>query len=551
MMDLAETRMIKLLIFRGLDLCSSVQRHHGKPFIGTFLAHDRSVATPGRLQSLKVQSRFWSIPMRLLGKALTFDDVLLVPAYSQVLPKDTSLATRFSRNISLNLPLVSAAMDTVTEARLAIAIAQEGGIGIVHKNLTAKQQAAEVARVKRYESGVLRDPVVITPTHTVRQVIDMSEQLGISGFPVLDGGKVVGIVTGRDLRFETRYDVPVREIMTPRDRLITVPEGTTALEAKALLNKYKLERLLVINDAYELKGLITVKDITKQTSFPNAARDAAGRLRVGAAVGVGEGTEERVEALVKAGVDAIVVDTAHGHSHGVIERVRWVKKNYPQIDVIGGNIATGAAALALAEAGADAVKVGIGPGSICTTRIVAGVGVPQIAAIDNVATALRGSGIPLIADGGIRFSGDIAKAIAAGASSVMMGGMFAGTEEAPGEVILYQGRSYKSYRGMGSIGAMQQGSADRYFQEATTGNPNADKLVPEGIEGRVPYKGSVVAIVYQMAGGVRASMGYCGCATIDDMKSKAEFVEITAAGIRESHVHDVQITKEAPNYRAE
>ncbi len=489
--------------------------------------------------------------MRLLGKALTFDDVLLVPAFSQVLPKDTTLSTQFSRNISLNLPLVSAAMDTVTEARLAIAIAQEGGIGIIHKNLTAKQQAAEVARVKRYESGVLRDPVVITPNHTVRQVIDLSEQLGISGFPVLDGGKVVGIVTGRDLRFETRYDVPVHEIMTPREKLVTVPEGTTAADAKALLNKFKLERLLVVNDAFELKGLITVKDITKQTSFPFAARDGAGRLRVGAAVGVGEGTEERVEALVKAGVDAIVVDTAHGHSHGVIERVRWVKKNYPQIDVVGGNIATGAAALALAEAGADAVKVGIGPGSICTTRIVAGVGVPQIMAIDNVATALRGSGIPLIADGGIRFSGDIAKAIAAGASTVMMGGMFAGTEEAPGEVILYQGRSYKSYRGMGSIGAMQQGSADRYFQEATTGNPNADKLVPEGIEGRVPYKGSMVSIVYQMAGGVRASMGYCGCATIDDMKNKAEFVEITAAGIRESHVHDVQITKEAPNYRAE
>lgn len=489
--------------------------------------------------------------MRLLGKALTFDDVLLVPAYSQVLPKDTQLSTRFSRNILLNLPLVSAAMDTVTEARLAIAIAQEGGIGIVHKNLTAKQQAAEVARVKRYESGVLRDPVVITPHTTVREVMALSDQLGVSGFPVCDGGKVVGIVTGRDLRFEERYDVPVSQIMTPRERLITVPEGTTPLEAKALLNKHKLERLLVINDAFELKGLITVKDITKQTSFPNAARDAAGRLRVGAAVGVGDGTEERVDALVRAGVDAIVVDTAHGHSHGVIERVRWVKKNYPEIDVVGGNIATGAAALALAEAGADAVKVGIGPGSICTTRIVAGVGVPQITAIDNVATALRGSGIPLIADGGIRYSGDIAKAIAAGASSVMMGGMFAGTEEAPGEVILYQGRSYKSYRGMGSIGAMQQGSADRYFQESTTGNPNADKLVPEGIEGRVPYKGSMVSIVYQMAGGVRASMGYCGCNSIEDMKTRAEFVQITAAGIRESHVHDVQITKEAPNYRAE
>ncbi|RZI74230.1 MAG: IMP dehydrogenase [Pseudomonas sp.] len=488
--------------------------------------------------------------MRLLGKALTFDDVLLVPAFSQVLPKDTSLATRFSRNISLNLPLISAAMDTVTEARLAIAIAQEGGIGIVHKNLTAQQQAAEVARVKRYESGVLRDPVVITPGHSVRQVMALSDQLGISGFPVVDAGKVVGIVTGRDLRFENRHDVPVSEIMTPRDRLITVPDGTTLADAKALLNKYKLERLLVINDDWELKGLITVKDITKQTTFPNAARDANGRLRVGAAVGVGEGTEERVEALVRAGVDAIVVDTAHGHSKGVIDRVRWVKQNYPQIDVVGGNIATGDAARALADAGADAVKVGIGPGSICTTRIVAGVGVPQIMAVDSVATALQGTGVPLISDGGVRYSGDIAKALAAGASTVMMGSMFAGTEEAPGEIVLYQGRSYKSYRGMGSIGAMQQGSADRYFQESSTGNPNTDKLVPEGIEGRVPYKGSIVSIIYQMAGGVRASMGYCGCATIDEMKARAEFVEITSAGIRESHVHDVQITKEAPNYRA-
>ena len=485
--------------------------------------------------------------MRLLGKALTFDDVLLVPAYSQVLPKDTSLATKFTRNITLNLPLVSAAMDTVTEARLAIAIAQEGGIGIVHKNLTAQEQAAQVAKVKRYESGVLRDPVVITPEHTVLQVM----QLSISGFPVCDGGKVVGIVTGRDLRFETRYDVKVSQIMTPREKLITVKEGATAEEAKALLNKHRLERLMVVNEAFELKGLITVKDITKQTSFPNAARDPSGRLRVGAAVGVGEGTEERVEALVRAGVDAIVVDTAHGHSKGVIERVRWVKQNYPQIEVIGGNIATGAAALALVEAGADAVKVGIGPGSICTTRIVAGVGVPQIMAIDNVASALKGTGVPLIGDGGIRYSGDIAKALAAGASTVMMGGMFAGTEEAPGEVILFQGRSYKSYRGMGSIGAMQQGSADRYFQESSTGNPNADKLVPEGIEGRVPYKGSMVSIVYQMAGGIRASMGYCGCGTIAEMHERAEFVEITSAGIRESHVHDVQITKEAPNYRAE
>ena len=489
--------------------------------------------------------------MRLLGKALTFDDVLLVPAYSQVLPKDVDLSTQFSRRIRLNLPLVSAAMDTVTEARLAIAMAQEGGIGIVHKNLTADEQAAQVAKVKRYESGVLRDPVVITPEHTVLQVMQLSDELGISGFPVIDQGRVVGIVTGRDMRFETRYDVPVREIMTPRERLVTVPEGTSHAEAKALLNKHKLERLLIIDRQDRLKGLITVKDITKQTTFPNAARDADGRLRVGAAVGVGAGTEERVEALVKAGVDALVVDTAHGHSHGVIERVRWVKQNYPDVQVIGGNIATGAAARALVEAGADGVKVGIGPGSICTTRIVAGVGVPQITAIDNVATALQGTGVPLIADGGVRFSGDIAKAIAAGASSVMMGGMFAGTEEAPGEIVLFGGRSYKSYRGMGSIGAMQQGSADRYFQESSTGNPNADKLVPEGIEGRVPYKGSVVSILFQQAGGLRASMGYCGCASIDDMREKAEFVEITAAGIRESHVHDVQITKEAPNYRAD
>ena len=490
--------------------------------------------------------------MRLLGKALTFDDVLLVPAFSQVLPRDTSLATQFTRGIRLNLPLVSAAMDTVTEARLAIAIAQEGGIGIVHKNLTPQQQASEVARVKRYESGVLRDPITITPATTVRQVKQLSDQHGISGFPVLEGKKVVGIVTGRDLRFETRMDAPVSEIMTPAERLITVKEGASLSEGKALMHTHKLERVLVVNDAFELRGLMTVKDITKQTNFPNAARDDHGKLRVGAAVGVGDGTEERVELLVKAGVDAIVVDTAHGHSAGVIERVRWVKKNFPEIQVIGGNIATGAAALALVEAGADAVKVGIGPGSICTTRIVAGVGVPQIAAIDFVATALKGTGVPLIADGGIRYSGDIAKAIAAGASTVMMGGMFAGTEEAPGEVILYQGRSYKSYRGMGSIGAMKAGSADRYFQENDeTTNPNADKLVPEGIEGRVPYKGSMVAIVHQMAGGVRASMGYCGCGSIADMHDKAEFVEITSAGIRESHVHDVQITKEAPNYRLE
>ncbi|MBU6260335.1 MAG: IMP dehydrogenase [Burkholderiales bacterium] len=488
--------------------------------------------------------------MRLLGKALTFDDVLLVPAYSQVLPRDTSLATRLSRNITLNLPLVSAAMDTVTEARLAIAIAQEGGIGIVHKNLTPRQQAAEVARVKRYESGLLRDPITVGPAATVREVIALSRQHGVSGFPVVEGGIVVGIVTNRDLRFETRLDAPVREIMTPRERLVWVREGTTLDEGKALMHRHKLERVLVVSDQFELRGLMTVKDITKQTDFPNAARDAHGKLRVGAAVGVAEGTEERVEQLVAAGVDAIVVDTAHGHSQGVIERVRWVKRHYPQVDVIGGNIATPAAALALVEAGADAVKVGIGPGSICTTRIVAGVGVPQIMAIDTVAKALEGSGVPLIADGGIRYSGDIAKAIAAGASSVMMGSMFAGTEEAPGETILYQGRTYKSYRGMGSLGAMQQGSADRYFQDQGN-NPSTAKLVPEGIEGQVPYKGSVVAIVFQMAGGLRASMHYCGCASIEEMHRRAEFVEITTAGIRESHVHDVQITKEAPNYRRE
>ena len=490
--------------------------------------------------------------MRLLGKALTFDDVLLVPAYSKVLPRDTSLATRLSRNITLNLPLVSAAMDTVTESRLAIAMAQEGGIGIVHKNMPAQQQAAEVARVKRYESGVLRDPITITPEVTVRQVRELSRQHGISGFPVLLGRTVVGIVTNRDLRFETRMDAPVRDIMTARERLVTVGEHATLDEGKALMHRHKLERVLVVNAAFELCGLMTVKDINKQTNFPSAARDSLGKLRVGAAVGVGEGTEERVEALVKAGVDAIVVDTAHGHSEGVIERVRWVKRNFARVDVIGGNIATGAAALALVEAGADAVKVGIGPGSICTTRVVTGVGVPQIMAIDSVAKAIADSGVPLIADGGIRYSGDLAKAIAAGAHSAMMGSAFAGTEEAPGEVVLYQGRSYKSYRGMGSLGAMQQGSADRYFQEgAADGSVGTAKLVPEGIEGQVPYKGSLVAIVFQMAGGLRASMHYCGCASIADMHERAEFVEISSAGMRESHVHDVQITKEAPNYRSE
>jgi len=486
--------------------------------------------------------------MRLIQKALTFDDVLLVPAYSAILPKDTSLNTRLTRNISLSIPLVSAAMDTVTESRLAIAIAQEGGIGIIHKNLTAREQAREVAKVKRFEAGVVRDPITIPPTMKIRDVIALSQQHGISGFPVVEGKNVVGIITNRDLRFEEELDAEVRQKMTPRDKLVYVKEGADPVEAKRLMNKHRLERVLVINDAFELRGLITVKDIFKSTEHPNAAKDDQGKLRVGAAVGVGPDNDERVELLVAAGVDVVVVDTAHGHSQGVLDRVKWVKRRYPDVEVIGGNIATAEAAMALRDAGADGVKVGIGPGSICTTRIVAGVGVPQITAISNVSKALEGSGIPCIADGGIRFSGDISKALAAGASSVMMGSMFAGTEEAPGEIILYQGRSYKSYRGMGSLGAMSDGSADRYFQDASN---NADKLVPEGIEGRVPYKGSVLAILYQLVGGVRSSMGYCGCATIDELREKAQFVEITSAGMRESHVHDVQITKEAPNYRAD
>ncbi len=486
--------------------------------------------------------------MRLLQKALTFDDVLLVPAYSAILPKDTSLHTRLTRNISLSIPLVSAAMDTVTESRLAIAIAQEGGISIIHKNLTSKEQAREVARVKRFEAGVVRDPITIPPTMRVRDVIALSHQHGISGFPVVEGKTVVGIITNRDLRFEEELDAEVRVKMTPREKLVYVKEGADPAEAKRLMNKHRLERVLVVNDAFELRGLITVKDIRKSTEHPNAAKDEQGKLRVGAAVGVGPDNDERVELLVHAGVDVVVVDTAHGHSQGVLDRVKWVKRRFPQVEVIGGNIATADAAKALLDAGADAVKVGIGPGSICTTRIVAGVGVPQITAISNVAKALDGTGVPCIADGGIRFSGDISKALAAGASSVMMGSMFAGTEEAPGEVILYQGRSYKSYRGMGSLGAMTDGSADRYFQDSSN---NADKLVPEGIEGRVPYKGSVLAILYQLVGGVRSSMGYCGCATIEELREKAQFVEITAAGMRESHVHDVQITKEAPNYRAD
>jgi IMP dehydrogenase len=486
--------------------------------------------------------------MRVLQKALTFDDVLLVPAHSNILPREVSLATQLTRDITLNIPLVSAAMDTVTEARLAIALAQEGGIGIIHKNMNAAQQAAQVARVKRFESGVVKDPITISPQMTVRDVLVLTRQHRISGLPVVDGGKVVGIVTNRDLRFETNLDQPIGNIMTPRDKLITVKEGASREDAMALMHQYRLERVLVVNDAFELKGLITVKDIHKSTEHPLACKDQQGRLRAGAAVGVGEGTEERVEKLAEAGVDVIVVDTAHGHSQGVLSRVQWVKKNFPQVQVIGGNIATGAAARALADHGADAVKVGIGPGSICTTRIVAGVGVPQITAIENVAKALEGSGVPLIGDGGIRYSGDIAKAIAAGAHSVMLGGLFGGTEEAPGEIELFQGRSYKSYRGMGSLGAMQQGSKDRYFQD---NEANADKLVPEGIEGRVPYKGSVLTVIHQLMGGLRSSMGYLGCKTIGEVHAKAEFVEISSAGIRESHVHDVQITKEAPNYHVE
>jgi len=486
--------------------------------------------------------------MRVIQKALTFDDVLLVPAYSNVLPRDVSLATRLTRQISLNIPLLSAAMDTVTEAPLAIALAQEGGIGIVHKNMSASAQAAQVARVKRFESGVVKDPITITPLMTVRDVLALTRQHKISGLPVVEGGRVVGIVTNRDLRFETNLDQPIKNIMTPRDRLVTVKEGASREEAMALMHKYRLERVLVINDDFELRGLVTVKDIQKSTEHPLACKDSHGQLRVGAAVGVGEGTEERVALLAEAGVDVIVVDTAHGHSQGVLSRVKWVKDNFPQVQVIGGNIATAAAALALADHGADAVKVGIGPGSICTTRIVAGVGVPQITAISNVAQALKGSGVPVIADGGIRYSGDISKALAAGADCVMLGGLFAGTEEAPGEIELFQGRSYKSYRGMGSLGAMQQGSKDRYFQEAEA---NADKLVPEGIEGRVAYKGSVLTVIHQLIGGVRSSMGYLGCSTIAEVHAKAEFVEISSAGIRESHVHDVQITKEAPNYHVE
>jgi IMP dehydrogenase len=489
--------------------------------------------------------------MRVRAKALTFDDVLLVPGQSSVLPRDVNLQSSLTRSIRVNLPLVSAAMDTVTEARLAIAMAQAGGVGVIHKNLTAKQQALEVSRVKRYESGVLKDPITVRPDLSVRDVLMLTREHRISGFPVIDGKKLVGIVTNRDLRFETNLDQPVSAIMTPAAKLVTVREGESIDTAKALMHKHRLERVIVINEAFELRGLITVKDIQKTTEHPQACKDELGRLRVGAAVGVAEGTDERVELLVAAGVDFLVIDTAHGHSKGVIDRVRWAKKHYPNAQIIAGNIATSEAAKMLADAGADAVKVGIGPGAICTTRIVTGVGVPQITAISDVAKGLQGSGVPLIADGGIRFSGDLAKAIAAGANTVMLGSMFAGTEEAPGEIVLYQGRSYKSFRGMGSLGAMQQGSADRYFQDSAPNNPNTAKLVPEGVEAQVPFKGSVSNVIFQMEGGIRAAMHYCGCKTLDEMRERAEFTEITSAGIRESHVHDVTITKEAPNYHVE
>ena len=486
--------------------------------------------------------------MRIRAKALTFDDVLLVPGYSEVLPRDVDLSTRLTRIVRLQLPILSAPMDTVTESRLAIAMAQSGGVGVIHKNLTAKDQAREVSRVKRYESGVVKDPITVSPDATVREVMAITTDHKISGLPVVQGKRLMGIVTNRDLRFEANLDQSVTAIMTPADRLVTVREGGSTEEAKQLMHKHRLERVLVVNDAFELRGLITVKDILKSKEHPNACKDEQGRLRVGAAVGVGEGTEERVELLLHAGADFIVVDTAHGHSRGVLDRITWVKRTHPNAQVIGGNIASAEAAKALVDAGADAVKVGIGPGSICTTRMVAGVGVPQITAVDFVANAIHASGVGIIADGGIRYSGDIIKALAAGADCVMLGGLFAGTEEAPGEVVLFQGRSYKSYRGMGSLAAMQAGSRDRYFQDAEN---NAEKLVPEGIEGRVPYKGPVGSVVHQLEGGIRSGMGYCGCTTIAELHERAEFVQITGAGIRESHVHDVQITKEAPNYHAD
>jgi IMP dehydrogenase len=486
--------------------------------------------------------------LRILEEALTFDDVLLVPAYSEVLPHEVSLGTQLTRGIRLNLPLVSAAMDTVTEQRLAIAIAQEGGIGIVHKNMSAEAQARHVARVKRFESGIIRDPITVRPDMTIREVIELTRAKNISGVPVVRDGKAVGIVTHRDLRFETKLDAPVSSVMTPRERLVTVRENSPKDVVLALLHKHRIEKVLVIDDDFGLKGMITVKDFQKATEFPRACKDERGALRVGAAVGTSPDTLDRVAALREAGVDVIVVDTAHGHSRGVIEMVAKIKAKWPAQQVIGGNIVTREAALALVDAGADAVKVGIGPGSICTTRVIAGVGVPQITAVANVAAALAPHGVPLIADGGIRFSGDVAKAIVAGAYCVMIGGLFAGTEESPGEVELYQGASYKSYRGMGSLGAMSQahGSRDRYFQDTTS---ELEKLVPEGVEGRVPYKGSIVAILHQLTGGLRAAMGYTGSGNIDQMRTEPRFVRITSAGMRESHVHDVTITKEAPNYR--
>jgi IMP dehydrogenase len=484
--------------------------------------------------------------MRILSEALTFDDVSLVPAFSNVLPRDVDLGTRLTRTIRLNLPIVSAAMDTVTEARLAITMAQSGGIGIIHKNMSIERQAAEVRLVKKFEAGVIRDPITVGPQTSIREVMQITRAHNISGVPIVDGEQLVGIVTNRDLRFEKKPEDPVKNIMTRKERLVTVREGADDEEVLALLHKHRIEKILVVDDAFRLKGLITVKDIQKARDNPNACKDDRERLRVGAAVGVGGDTEQRIAALVDAGVDVLVIDTAHGHSSGVIERVRWTRKAYPHTSIIAGNIVTGDAAKALVDAGADAVKVGIGPGSICTTRVIAGVGVPQISAVSMVREALKTSDIGLIADGGIRYSGDIAKALVAGADCVMIGGMFAGTEEAPGEVELYQGRSYKSYRGMGSLGAMQKGSKDRYFQDD---EGDADKLVPEGIEGRVPYRGPLRTIVHQLAGGLRAAMGYVGCASVTEMREKPHFVRITSAGVRESHVHDVTITKEAPNYR--
>lgn len=486
--------------------------------------------------------------MRILQEALTFDDVLLVPAYSEVLPREVDLSTQLTRTIRLNLPIVSAAMDTVTEARLAIAIAQEGGIGIIHKSMTVETQAREVARVKKYESGVVLDPITVSPDATLREVLALTRANGISGMPVVQGRQVVGIVTSRDLRFQRALDTPVSSVMTPKERLVTVPENTPRETVLDLFHKHRIEKVLVVGVNGELKGLVTVKDVQKATDRPRACKDESGRLRVGAAVGTSPDTLDRVAALVEAGVDAVVVDTSHGHSRGVMQSVERIKARFPQLQVIAGNIVTAEAARDLVRCGADAVKVGIGPGSICTTRIVAGVGVPQVSAIANVAAALEGTGVPLIADGGIRYSGDLAKALAAGAHCVMIGGLFAGTEESPGEVELFQGASFKSYRGMGSLGAMgeRHGSSDRYFQDTTT---ELEKLVPEGIEGRVPYKGSIVAILHQLAGGLRAAMGYTGSQDIGQMRTRPQFVRITSAGVRESHVHDVTITKEAPNYR--